>query len=364
MAILHLDGFDGASDTTANASEVDTALYLQARYTTPTFSTDGPTVQTGWGGTGKALAFGASTGGDLNYIRRTIPETQTVIVGFAFRPHVGINLINIKQMVRFRHIVDGAQHITFQLVEGRHLKVTRGTTIFLGTAYNVASLGRWSYIELKVLISDTVGTIDVVVNGVNKLSLTSQDTRNGGSGDDIDTIEMVGIDGNGVGDTQITLFDDFYILDTTGSSPTNTFLGPTKIEEILPDGAGADTDWTPSTGSNFQNVDETPRDDDTTYNESTTTTHLDLFTAGNLAKIDGTVYAVQLDVLGRVTDAGAFTLVPTVKSATVEGADGGTSISNTTEYINVPGMFEDDPDAAAAWTPTTVNAMQIGYEVG
>lgn len=363
MTILHLDGFDGASDQTGNSSEVDTAAYLDARYTTPTFDGDGPVVYTGWGGTGKAMAFGESSGADNNYFRFTIPETQTTIVGFAIRPQIGVNLALDKNLVRFRHVGDGVQHVTVTLVAGQHLKITRSTTFFLGSVLNAARLGHWSYIEIKVKISDTVGTIDVQVNGVNKLSLTGLDTRNAGSGDDIDTIELVGIDGSSADADGVCLFDDFYISDVAGSSPVNDFLGPIKIEELLPDGTGDDTDWTPSTGSNYQNVDETPSDDDTTYNESLTTTNLDLFTAANLAKIDGTVYAVQLDVVARVTDAGAFTLDPTLKSSTTEGTAGSVSVTDTS-YLNFSGMFEQDPDAAAAWTDTTINAMQIGYEVG
>lgn len=362
MTILHLDGFDGASDLTDIASEVDTAAYLQARYATPTFNADGPVVFTGWGGSGKSLAFGVSTGADANYIRASIPETQTTIIGFAFRPENGLNLALAKQFVRFRHVADGRQHVTVHLIQGRHLKFTRGTTTFLGSVLNAANLGRWTYLEFKVKIDNSVGTIDCQVNGVNVLSLTGLDTQDAGSAD-IDTIELVGIDGTNNGEDGACLFDDFYISDVAGSSPVNDFLGPTKIEELLPGGAGDSTNWTPSAGSNFQNVDETPRDDDTTYNTSLTPADLDLFTAGNLAKIDGTVYGVQLDVLARVTEAGAFTIVPTVKSSTTEGADGGTSIVNTS-YLAVKGLFELDPNAAAPWTPTTVNAMQIGYEVG
>lgn len=363
MTLLYLDGFDGASATTDTGSEDDVEAYLDARYTTPTWNSHGPQLYDGWGG-GKALTFGDNGAASTNYIRFELAETQTTVIGFAIRPHVGVNATLDQQMLSFRHVADGRQHVTVWLTAGVHLEFRKGTGTVIANVQNVCRKSYWSYIEVKVLISDTVGTIDVQVNGVSVAALTGLDTRDLGSGDDIDAIDLIGIDGNTSNETSVCLFDDVYVLDTAGSSPTNDFLGPTKVEEILPDGAGDNADWTPSAGSNYQNVDETPRDDDTTYNESSTSTNLDLFTGAALALIDGTVFGVQIHALGRITDATTFTLVPTVKSVATEAADGGKLITDQVDYEAALGMFEDDPDAAAAWTPTTVNAMQIGYEVG
>lgn len=370
MSLLHLDGFDGASSTTGTGSNTETETYLGDRYTTPAFTgTNDPSVFTGWGGVGKAVSFGETTTADNNYIRKDLAEVGTVFTGFAIRPHKGatINTPGSQYtVVTFRHDTDNTDHVVIRVIDGRHLKITRSSSNFLGSVYNAFVPGRWHYIEFKITISNTVGVVNIRIDDQEVLNLTNVDTRQGGAGDDLDTIELRGINGvSGVPAAGIgqTLFDDWYIVDNVGSAPNNTFLGPIKIEEINPDAAGDNSDFTPLASTNVSNVDETPSDGDTTYNESSTSTHLDLFNADSLVDIDGTIFGVVVDSEARLTDGTGFNIINTVKSSTTEGAGTSTAIAGTS-YEVILDVFEQDPNATAAWTVTTVNAMQIGYEVG
>ena len=78
----------------------------------------------------------------------------------------------------------------------------------------------------------------------------------------------------GFGGMYETHFDDWYIDSSSGESDT---VPPTRRFGITrPTAAGAYTDWTPSTGSNYQNVDELIGDDDD-YNYSSLASDRDYF---------------------------------------------------------------------------------------
>jgi hypothetical protein len=142
-------------------------------------------------------------------------------------------------------------------------------------------------------------------------------------------------------------------------SVNNDFLGNRKVVALNPDGAGDDTDWTPSAGSNYQNVDDGGlTDDDTTYNETSTDTHQDLYTyddlPGDAASIDG----VQVVTEVRIT-SGQMDISNVIKSGTTEDAGSATTITDTS-WGTVNRIEEQDPDTATAWTPSGVNAAQFG----
>lgn len=365
MALLWIDGFDGATDTNSDAGNADVETYLQRMYdSTASFGGNpGPMVYDGWGG-GKALSFGDDGFADNNWIRKAFTATGTVIFGFAMKMGEFLGLgdtSNTSRLVaRIRNVGDSAEHIRVYIVNQRHVRIDRVTTQ-LGIATDTVRPGQFNYIEVKVAISNTVGTVDVQVNGQSVLSLTNQDTRNGGTVDQCDTIELVGVDGASQ-EIAHTLFDDFYICDTSGSA-NNDFLGPLKVEELHPNGAGNSAQFTPSTGANWECVDETPANDDTDYVSESTANDKDTHTMTNLANIDGTIYGVQVDAITRVEDATTHTHTNIVRRSTSEANGAGPTISSTT-FVAVSDIFEQDPAAGpGVWTVTNVNAMEAGYEV-
>lgn len=364
MTLLHLEGFDAINSTVGAGSNASTEAYLESRYTTPNWDAGAthPLVMDSMHSTGQALVFGIDNDADLNSIEfPLIDKPQTVVVGFNhFSKRYTGNLET--SFVAFRDMAGASvTHIDLLMFRNQHIQVRRGSQIIYGVT-NVIQPMVWQYIEVKVTISNTVGAIHIKVNGITVLNETSIDTKNGVGSDLCDNIYFKGQEGVSITDGEHFKLDDIYILDDAGST-NNDFLGPLVVETLFPDGAGDDTDWTPSAGSNFQNVDEVTFDGDTTYNSSNTATNLDLFTADDLAIISGTVYGVAVDNLARVTEAGPLSFINKVKSALVEGTGGTQTVSAINEYFTACHIFEQDPDAVAAWTPTTVNAMQIGYEV-
>lgn len=342
MSLLFADGFDGYGVTTDK--------YLLA------ISGDNPNPSLAAGRNG---SYGLYLGGNafFVYTRNLNVNAQTVWVGCAYS-NVSASGLRILRLQTW-----GTDYISLYSVTGGALRVYRGDSVggtILGTTVTgVLNMTGWNYIEMKVYIHDTAGTVDLWVDGINKLSLTSQDTKNGT--DAYVNILAIGGKDNSQGNTQKC--DDLYVTDDQGAAPLNGRLGDCRIEALLPNGAGDSSQFTPSAGSNYENVDERVIDNDTTYNESSTTGHKDLYAMSNLAGTSGSILAVVPWVRAKKTDGGGRTIRALVKHSTSEGQ--GATIAATDGYIYqlTPDVFPNNPSTASAWTPTEVNAMQAGLEI-
>lgn len=246
------------------------------------------------------------------------------------------------------------------------INVRRGNTgsgTIVATSTNAISYGAYHYFEVAITVHNTAGTIDVRWDGQNVAGLsglTSQNTRNG-SNNYCNKVNLYGAPSNTAlgGSATIVDVDDLYICDDSGSN-NNTFLGDVRVQSIFPSGAGNQTDFTPSAGSNFQTVDETTPNDDTDYNSSSTANHIDLFAMGDITPTSGTIKAVVVWVYCRKDDAGSRQLAPAVRSGGTNAF--ATTINVGSSYAYYQGLFELDP-ASAAWTITTVNSIEAGYKL-
>jgi len=244
----------------------------------------------------------------------------------------------------------GSVQLSFESTLTGALEVKRGDGTSLGiTAGGLFFHNLWNYVEFKCTINNSTGSIALQINGVPALSVTGIDTQNTGNA----FINQYAFTGVGC--------DDHYLCDTTGSV-NNDFLGDVKIETLYVTGAGNSTQWTPLTGSNFQNVDEQQDDDgDTTYNSSSTSGNKDTFATGNLITTSGTVYGSKVNIIARKDDAGTREVRTVVRSSSTEAT--GASRALTTSYILYGDIFELDPNTSALWTVSGINAMEIGYDL-
>jgi len=366
MALLNIEGFEGISSGTGSASNQETADWMTGSdyYDTGQLGSGGnplPQIYGGWV-SGDSISLGDDGNAINNHLSKFTGLRSTLIVGLAVKPsNVAENAA--EGFLKFASMTDDVdEFVEFSIKDGRHLKINNNSA-FLGIIDNAFWKDAFTYVEVKVTFHSTAGVIVVRLNGVEVFNETGLDTVTG-TQTEADQVTVMGRDGStNSNPSSQHLYDDWYICDTLGGV-NDDFLGPLKVETLFPDGAGDSTQFTPSAGSNFQNVDEVEIDGDTTYNESSTTAHLDLFTADNLTNIDGTIYGVQLDVRANSTAAQVFGCIPTVKRSTTEGAGTATYMSDSYLFQECGSVFEQDPAAGpGAWTVTNINAMQIGYEV-
>jgi hypothetical protein len=241
------------------------------------------------------------------------------------------------------------------------LSVLRGSFggTVLGTSVGVLSTATYYYIELKVVLHGSTGTYDVKVNGTSFLSGTGANTADAGT--TAWTAARIGSDGSTahISGGATWDFDDFYVCDGSGSA-NNDVLGPIRVKAVFPDGAGNSTQFTPSAGSNFQNVDEASQDGDTTYNSETTVGQKDLYTLGALG-ITGTVKGVQTNLIVRSDGGGAETIAPVWRIGATDYD--GTTVGVTTSYADSLQVYETSPATGVAFTVAEIDGAELGIKL-
>lgn len=340
MALLFMDGFD-AGDLAVKWN------FLQGNATTSTTTRFG---------TGQSLSISNYFWGAY----KTIPATSDLYVGFALYTASGGWAGNYETYISFNTNAGTASQVRLKLVAPTTLAIVRrdGTTLATSAA-EVIQLNAWQYVEIYVKIADSGGRATVKVDGVEVIDYTG-DTKHNGTLDDIDLVCFGEIyPGANYGPRVTTLIDDVYICDNTGPAPYNNFLGDVRVQTLAPNGAGSSTQFTPSTGANYETVDEIPYSA-TDYVESNTPGHLDLYTVSDIPT-SNVVFAVNNNVIAKKTDAGLAQLRSVIKSGSAT-ATGSTVVLSTTDMA-LNDLRVTDPDTLSGWTPSGVNAIESGMEV-
>ena len=297
---------------------------------------------------GTTLAVGRTGRGftiNNNYFSKLLTSQATRTIGFALR----VNSIATQTILT---LYDGATAQCYLALDGLgRLQVYRtGTPTLLGSsANNTLYQNVWYYIELKTTISDAAGVAIVRVNGTEVLNLSAVDTKNTANAT-ADTVRF------GAGGGVALDLDDIYI------NNDGAFYGDMKVECLRPDGAGTTTQWTPSAGSNYQNVDDVgDHDVDATYNYTSSAGNIDLYTLSNLSVATGTIKGVQVCTTARKDDANARNIRRVLRSGGTNYE--GTDIPLASTYVQYTEILETDPATAAAWTIANVNALEAGVKM-
>ena len=227
---------------------------------------------TGRRGSG-AVRWTGSTYSGRCVTKLLISSGPTAVIGFAFQQSgtsfSGLTVDNNFTPSFYNHsnfIVGIRQGTVAQVwvrINGNGtLTVLRGesNSTVLGTTERALPFGVFVFVELKVLIDPTTGTIELRVNNETWLSLTAQNTRHTASAT-WNEIVIGGLRPQG-GTGVIWDFDDLYVLDGSGAAP-NTFLGDCRVDVRNMTAEGANAAWTPLSGTdNALMVDDAVPDDD------------------------------------------------------------------------------------------------------
>jgi hypothetical protein len=131
--------------------------------------------------------------------------------------------------------------VDFRIDTSGFIVATRNGTV-LGTSSSAVSFNAKHYFEFRTVIDATAGQIEVKVDGVSILSLTSQNTRNTANSY-FNAIGFGCINGGYGGAT--TYWSDIVMVDNTGSAPANTFMGDLQVKYLGgPTGDGGTNQFT------------------------------------------------------------------------------------------------------------------------
>lgn len=302
--------------------------------------------------------------GGAETFRLTIPagmDDDVIVVGIAIRYEGTLSGEGVGGKALLALSADGGTttHTTLGVAADGSIGVRRGTAS--GTQIALSSAGAivlntWHYLELKVKLHDTTGTVDVHVDGASVISSTGLDTKNGGTDTLFDQVEF---GGGGVGAT--TRMRDIYLLNEQGSV-NNNFLGDVRVHALFPTSDSTPEEWDRSTGSDtFALIDETTPNGDTDYIESDVAAEVARVGMGDLSDTTHVVFGVQTTIYAKKDDAGSRS----VRAAVVSdgNVENGADHVLGTSYATYRDVFELDPDGDIPWTPTTVNAVLTQVEV-
>jgi hypothetical protein len=133
-----------------------------------------------------------------------------------------------------------------------------GTQVAEGTYPFVDSY--WHLLDIYVKIHATSGSLLCKLDGILDIQYGG-DTR-GGSQTQVDRVQYDG--GWHLGFYPVTYFDDIALNDTSDSAD-NSWCGDGHVELLRANAEGDTLQWTPTSGSHFQCVDDYPPNGDTDY---------------------------------------------------------------------------------------------------
>jgi hypothetical protein len=230
----------------------------------------------------------------------------------------------------------------------KKIEVTRGATV-VDTGTHSLSINTTYLIEIHIKIADSGGAIDVKVDGVSDITF-SGDTKVGAD-TQFNSVYLGYVASTFM---QAHCYFDNFIMDDAA------WIGDTKIQAILPTGAGTTTGWTPSAGSNYACVDERPASD-ADYVSIDAVDTVDTYAAGDMTGTISSVKCVQ--VQSRSETDGA----PTPTNLQLAVRSGGTDYFSSSHAVpagpaGLCNLWENNPADAAAWVEADVNAVEIGIK--
>jgi len=333
-----MEGFESLTE----AADVAGSSLVSDRWTIQSSNTRFGTDYSRWSG---GVGF-KSTLYD-GYVRSRFPLPNPFTVGWAMWRPVGSASYHASRNTFMAY--DGASQQNGSLGSvGAEVFVEQPNS--LGHTFSTTGLilgGVWQYWEVKFYSHASAGYCEIRINGVEAINVTGKNFMNAV---DIAISFRIGL----CYDLSPTYIDDVYVTD-------GEFLGPVKVKTFKPDSDGTYTDFAPSAGSNYENVDEIPYDGDTSYNQGNAIGDKDTvqYTVGALG---GPVKAVQLASVRKKSSIATARVKNLIRSNSTDYLSS-SEVNMQTDYVEDVEVYEDDPDDSNPWTQTKIEAAEFGLQI-
>ena len=333
MALLTFEGFEAYGTGTESGQALNTSQSSASIVTTQARTGSRSLQAAGWW-------------------RRTFTMSgSTIVAGIGWR----IAAFGTINFLQFRGTAGGTSELGFGINSSGNLRVARGSsfgTIIATNSVETEPQNTWVYYELKVLLDHTA-------NGSYTLRRNGQVVM---TGSNVITLSGAGVVVNQVSietSTSIgsnSFCDDLYVCDGSGSA-NNDFLGQVRVTALRPE-SNLSVGWTPNTGANWDAVNDTTPDDDTTYVSASTTGVEDLYGMTDLPTGAVTVRGVLVQYRARFDNPGAAETRSLLRSGSTTVQGGLDALDIGYRYYST--LWETNPDTSSAWTPSAVNAIKAG----
>ncbi len=344
MTLKTIEGWDGLSDP-------------RERYVT--VSSSYSTIDTVVPRTGRAcIRQGGST---TDYI--VIPthsETNEIYIGFAFRMS---GTPSLSDYVFLGFYAEGTGcGLTIQ--SDGSINWRTGLTNVGNSGVNVLAIDTWYYIEVKVVKSNSINEDDCIVkvNGVEWINLPpGTDTAYASYPLITKSVLFYGYSGH------YRYCDDIYICDGNGPAPCNTFLGDCKVATIHPNDNGNVNNFTGSDANstdNYLHVDDgVGHDSDSSYVESATVGHIDLYGFAVMPEASEIIYGVEAVSSIRIDQPGASKIASHITRVNGTNYVHADLMGSDINYASYGSIWELNPDDSAAWEDADIAAAEFGVKI-
>jgi hypothetical protein len=353
MALLFIDGFDHYDPQALDPFGDPWLARGKAAYLSPQ-----ATRIPGRRPASYALRLPAGSGG--GYVKNLETGRTSLIVGAALRVAPFENTGEEPVLLGVRDTTAQVAHLV-KIGEDGRLKLYRrmgwegGWDQLISTSVMTAAVRGWHYVELQVVQGTSNGTLNVRLNGVLAITLSAQDTTQGGG--PLLTAFAGSVPGQ---PCPVTVdVDDLYLADTSGTI-NNTFLGDVRVDALKAQANGALNQWTvePAGLPAWAAVSD---GDETTALRAATAGLRQTFDVEALPVMSSpAIHGVQVTLLARKTDAGNGRVRGLVASgaSTAVGPD----IVLQEQLAWHTAVFERNPNGNVQWTEAAFNAAEFGVE--
>jgi hypothetical protein len=223
--------------------------------------------------------------------------------------------------------------------------------------------GFWHCCEFMMVAHASTGQFKMWLDGeeLTDVTITSGSTSAAASGDltGLTRVWICGASSNaiaGAGGGQVWI-DDLVVWDDQGSDFTGQMGEEYRLRALPPDEAGTVSGWTPLSGSNYQNVDDTSQDDDTTYNSATAVGVEDRYGIATYPVTPDYIKGVFVESVVRTATGQCFYNNRLKSAAELRS---GTSIFVTTAYVSQIDVWGKNPNGNIDWTKAAIEAAEFG----
>lgn len=239
---------------------------------------------------------------------------------------------------------NSTKQISLNITHEGRLEIRRGnwngTLVATSAAIVLTGPDVWHFVEVRVSIANSGGTVAVYVDDALAVSFTG-DTQNLVTSN-VNGAEFVGWS-----------TDDCYINDTSGTFPHNGFYGSGFHVQVARPAADESVTWLPTSGANYATVDDSTPDATTGVS-----------TAGSG---DQDTYQLEtivnpyriLTLQANVWASGGGVIAPVVK---IDGItyDGALAIAPATPF-DLRAIWPVSPATGLRWTTASINAARWGF---
>lgn len=317
-------------------------------------------------GSGQGLYFSSADNAGW-YAFKTLPtgNYSEVVVHFAFKisnplptsaPHFLISFLDNTQHLS-AIVINTSGGISF--VRKNSNNYNQVAAVLASSSTGLIISDRWYVLEAKTRIHSSLGYIEIKLDGISILNMTTNLNSSSTGVSYFNTIMLVGSDDNYCN----TSFDDLYILDNAGNNAS--YLGDKRVLDLLPSAEGNYSQFGPSTGTdNSAVIDDGATLNDSDYVSGSSAGVKDTYTFTNLPANAQTVSGLMYIVRAMKTDAGTKTLrvMQRQGSTDYERNQSDKNLSNSYDYYTYVDM--KNPATESDWTVSDLNTdAEFGFKL-